>query len=109
MAVWAHILTPLTKRLTWNLFSGFENDHGRYLPFTSNIVRDFTYASNLAYRLSPNVIVSFEGLQMRTHLQSGLGTISQSLMIWRWRVSFLARLCWRCGSPRERRAEMCGC
>ena len=71
---WAQISTPLTKRLTWNLFSGFENDHGRYLPYDS-IVRDFTYASNLAYRLSPNVIVSFEGLQMRTHLQSGLGTI----------------------------------
>jgi hypothetical protein len=71
---WAQVSTTLSKRLTWNLFSGFENDHGRYLPY-DNIVRDFTYASNLVYRLSPNVIVSFEGLQMRGHLQSGLGTI----------------------------------
>jgi hypothetical protein len=71
---WAQISMPLTKRLTWNLFSGFENDHGRYVPY-DNIVRDFTYASNLAYRLSPNVIVSFEGLQMRAHTQSGLGSI----------------------------------
>jgi hypothetical protein len=71
---WAQISAPLTKRLTWNLFSGFENDHGRYVPY-DNIVRDFTYASNLAYRLSPNVIVSFEGLQMRAHLQSGLGSV----------------------------------
>jgi hypothetical protein len=71
---WAQVSATLTKRLTWNLFSGFENDHGRYLPY-DNIVRNFTYASNLAYRLSPNVIVSFEGLQMRGHLQSGLGSI----------------------------------
>ena len=71
---WAQVSATLTKRLTWNLFSGFENDHGRYLPY-DNIVRDFTYASNLAYRLSPNVIVSFEGLQMRAHRQSGLGSI----------------------------------
>jgi hypothetical protein len=71
---WAQVSATLTKRLTWNLFSGFENDQGRYLPY-DNIVRNFTYASNLAYRLSPNVIVSFEGLQMRGHLQSGLGSI----------------------------------
>jgi hypothetical protein len=71
---WAQISAPLTKRLTWNLFSGFENDHGQYLPY-DNIVRNFSYASNLAYRLSPNVIVSFESLQMRAHRQSGLGTV----------------------------------
>jgi hypothetical protein len=71
---WAQISASLTKRLTWNLFSGFENDHARYLPY-NNIVRDFTYASNLAYRLTPNVIVSFEGLQMRAHTQSGSKSI----------------------------------
>lgn len=71
---WAQISAPLTKRLTWNLFGGFENDRGEYLP-GDNIVRDFSYASNLAYRLSPNVIVSFEALQLRAHRQSGLGLI----------------------------------
>jgi hypothetical protein len=71
---WAQISAPLTKRITWNLFSGFENDQGKYLP-SNNIVRDFTYASNVAYRLGPNVIVSFEGLQLRGHTQSGLRSI----------------------------------
>ena len=71
---WAQVSTTLTKRLTWNLFSGFENDHGAYLP-PNNLVRNFTYASNLAYRLSPNVIVGFEGLQLRGHTQSGLKSI----------------------------------
>jgi hypothetical protein len=71
---WAQISAPLTKRITWNLYSGFENDQGRYLP-SNNIVRDFTYASNVAYRLGPNVIVSFEGLQLRGHTQSGLRSI----------------------------------
>jgi hypothetical protein len=71
---WAQISAPLTKRITWNLYSGFENDQGRYLPY-DNIVRDFTYASNVAYRLSPNVIVSFEGMQLRGHTQSGLRSI----------------------------------
>jgi len=71
---WGQISAPLTKRLTWNLFSGFENDHATYLP-SGNLVRNFTYASNLAYRLTPNVIVSFESLQMRGHTQSGLRSI----------------------------------
>jgi len=71
---WTQVSTTLTKRLTWNLFSGFENDHAAYLP-PNNLVRNFTYASNLAYRLSPNVIVGFEGLQLRGHTQSGLKSI----------------------------------
>ena len=71
---WGQVSTTLTKRLTWNLFSGFENDHAEYLP-GKNLVRNFTYASNVAYRLSPNVIVSFEALQLRGHTQSGLRSI----------------------------------
>jgi hypothetical protein len=34
------------------------------------VIQNFSYAGNLMYRISPNVIISFEALQARTRLQS---------------------------------------
>ncbi len=65
-AGWAQISLPLTKRLTFNVFSGLENDD-RALSIT----RNWTYASNVLYHLGPNVVMSFEGLQMRIKYVSG--------------------------------------
>jgi hypothetical protein len=67
---WAQISMPIASRLTWNLFSGLESDRGRDLP-SGGIARNLAYASNLMYRIGPNVLLGLEGLQTRTRLVSG--------------------------------------
>jgi len=61
---WAQLAFPVTSRLTFNVFSGIENDSSEYLR-PSSLVRNWTYASNVMYHLGSNVIVSLEALQMR--------------------------------------------
>lgn len=67
---WAQISVPLTSRVTLNLFSGLEGDRARDL-LRGNVVRNLEYASNVIYRIGPNVLVAMEALQMRTRLLSG--------------------------------------
>ncbi len=62
---WAQLAFPITNRLTFNLYSGLEDDHSPFLT-ASSIVHTWTYASNFIYHLGPNVLVSVEALQMRT-------------------------------------------
>jgi hypothetical protein len=38
-------------------------------------VHNWTYASNLVYRLGPNVIISLEALQMRTRSAADVGAL----------------------------------
>lgn len=66
---WAQVAVPVTSRLTLNIFGGMEQDSNAESS-SSTIVRDWSYASNLIYHLSSNVVIGLEGLQMRTH--SGL-------------------------------------
>jgi hypothetical protein len=65
-AGWAQVSLPVTKRLTFNVFGGLEDDSGG-----TGVVRNWTYASNAMYHLGPNVVVSFEALQMRAKYLSG--------------------------------------
>src|SRR5262249_43421721 len=67
---WAQLSLPVTSRLKFNLFSGFESDGAKDLP-GNPLIHDFTYASNLMYHLGPNVVVSFEALQTRARFLSG--------------------------------------
>lgn len=71
---WAQIALPVTNRLTFNFSSGLENNRADYMN-PSATVRNWTYASNLMYRLGSNVIFSLEGLQIRTRLFSGQNEI----------------------------------
>jgi uncharacterized protein YoxC len=73
-AGWLQLAFPLTSRLTFNLYSGLENDQSPYL-YGGSIVRDWTYASNFMYHLGPNVVVSLEASQMRTRSFSDLGGV----------------------------------
>jgi hypothetical protein len=63
--IWGQISAPLTQRLTLNVFAGLEDDRAIY-PSRDSIGRNLTYASNLMYHIGPNVVVAFEGLQMRS-------------------------------------------
>ncbi|MGH9439820.1 MAG: hypothetical protein ACRD22_18565, partial [Terriglobia bacterium] len=66
---WAQVAVPVTSRLTLNIFGGLEEDSDAEVN-ASTIVRNWSYASNLIYHLSSNVVIGLEGLQMRT--RSGL-------------------------------------
>jgi hypothetical protein len=65
-AGWTQVAVPITDRLTFHLFGGLESDAGSY-----GVLRNFTYASNIAYRLGPNVVIAVEALQSRYRYYSG--------------------------------------
>jgi len=69
---WAQVAIPVTGRLTFNIYSGLEDDQSPFLT-ASSIVHNWTYASNVMYHLSSNVVVSAEALQMRTRSFFGVG------------------------------------
>jgi hypothetical protein len=64
---WAQLSSPITSRLTLNLFSGEQQNRARDLA-SGDIQRNFSYAANLMYRLGPNVLVGIEALQLRTRM-----------------------------------------
>jgi hypothetical protein len=61
---WVQIALPVTSRLTFDIYGGRQandsNDLNQYEMF-----RTLTYAGNILYRLSPNVIIGFEGSRNR--------------------------------------------
>jgi hypothetical protein len=63
---WAQLSFVATPRLTFNLFSGEQDNRGRDLIYTG-LNRNLAYAGNLMYRLAPNVILSLENGQVRTN------------------------------------------
>jgi len=63
---WAQIHVPITERLTFNLYGGQQDDRNRDLEW-GQIGKNQGYFSNLMYRIAPNVLVSFEGGQLRTN------------------------------------------
>lgn len=68
---WSQVSVPITSHLTWNIFSGLENDKSTNIA-AYDIVHNWSYASNLLYHLGPNVVVGLEGLQLRTRSASGV-------------------------------------
>ncbi|HEX3685362.1 MAG TPA: hypothetical protein VHU83_22705 [Bryobacteraceae bacterium] len=61
---WVQVALPVTSRLTFDVYTGRQandtNDLNQY-----EIFRTLTYAGNILYRLSPNVIIGFEGSRNR--------------------------------------------
>jgi hypothetical protein len=62
---WAQLTWLATRRLSFNLFSGQQDDRDRDL-FAGRIGKNMKYGANFFYRLAPNVITSFEASQLRT-------------------------------------------
>jgi hypothetical protein len=71
---WLEFSSPLTERLTLNLFGGRQDNRARDL-LDGDVARNISYAGNLIYRLGPNVLVSMEALQKRTRLLPGADQI----------------------------------
>jgi hypothetical protein len=67
---WIEFSSPLTARLTLNIFGGRQDNRARDL-LDGDIARNVSYAGNLIYRVGPNVLLSIEALQKRTRLMPG--------------------------------------
>lgn len=63
---WAQLSYLATKRLTFNIFGGRENDSAADL-LSGDIRSNFTYAGNAIYRLGSNVLLGAEVSQVRTN------------------------------------------
>jgi hypothetical protein len=61
---WLQVALPVTSRLTFDLYAGRQVNEARDLtPY--QVSRTLTYAGNILYRISPNVVLGFEGSQQR--------------------------------------------
>jgi len=68
---WAQLSWLATSRLTFNLFGGQHDDRNSDL-MPGGIGKNQAYGANLMYRITPNVIISFENLRIwTTYLGSG--------------------------------------
>ncbi|HEX4770599.1 MAG TPA: hypothetical protein VH351_07210 [Bryobacteraceae bacterium] len=67
---WTQFAFPITDRLTLNIFGGMQHDQSEYL-LSGATWRNFTYASNVVYRLGPNLLLSAEALQVRANNVGG--------------------------------------
>jgi hypothetical protein len=63
---WAQFSYLATKRLTFNIFAGQENDRAADLIY-GDIHNNFMYAGNAIYRLGSNVLLGAEVSQVRTN------------------------------------------
>lgn len=61
---WMQLAFPLTQRLTFDVYAGRQLNDARDL-ISPAILKTFTYAGNVLYRLSPNVIIGLEASQER--------------------------------------------
>jgi uncharacterized protein (UPF0335 family) len=62
---WAQLTWLATRRLSFNFFSGQQDDRNRDL-FAGRIGKNQKYGANFFYRLAPNVLASLEASQLRT-------------------------------------------
>jgi hypothetical protein len=62
---WGQFSYLATKRLTFNIYSGAENDRLADL-LSGDIHRNFLYAGNAIYRLGSNILIGMEVSQVRT-------------------------------------------
>jgi len=69
---WGQLKLRASSRLWFNLFTGQQDDRNSQLA-AGAIGKNVVYGANLFYRLSPNVLASFEASQTRTnYLGSGV-------------------------------------
>lgn len=67
---WAQVKLTATKRTSFNLFGGQQDDRNRDL-LRDGIVKNQTYGANVMHRWGPNLMTSFEASQTRTTYFTG--------------------------------------
>ena len=68
---WGQFTFRATRRASFNLYGGQEDDRNRDLG-PGGIAKNQGYGANIMYRLGPNILTSFEASQVRTtYLGSG--------------------------------------
>lgn len=70
---WGQVSLDATDRLTFNIFGGVQDDRDSDLARGQN-GRNRSGGANLMYRLAPSVILSFEGMQIRSNY---VGTVNR--------------------------------
>jgi hypothetical protein len=67
---WAQVKLTATKRTSFNLFGGQQDDRNRDL-LRDGIVKNQTYGANIMHRWGPNLMTGFEASQTRTTYFTG--------------------------------------
>jgi hypothetical protein len=70
---WAQLTYRISQRLSFNFFSGQHDNRDADLQ-TGMVGKNLLYGTNFFYRLAPNVILSLETSQVRTH-RTGTGSV----------------------------------
>jgi hypothetical protein len=63
---WGQLALHPTSRLTFNLFTGQQDDRNRDL-LPGFIAKNLAWGANAMYRLGPNVMAALEASQIRTN------------------------------------------
>lgn len=70
---WAQLSVPATSRVTFNWFAGIHDDRDRDLNRGQN-GRNRSGGANVMVKMAPNVVLSFEGMQIRSNY---VGTVNR--------------------------------
>ncbi len=74
---WGELAWHPTSRLTFNAFTGQQDDRNSDLVVAGRIGKNLAYGANTMFRIAPNVILSFEGANIRTtYLGTGVRSVT---------------------------------
>ncbi len=59
-AGWAQVALPVTSRLTFDFWAGRQTNTRHDLAY-DDVFRTLSYAGNILFRISPNIVIGFEG------------------------------------------------
>ena len=82
---WAQVSVPATERITFNWFAGIHDDRDSDLNRGQN-GRNRNAGANVMYRMAPNVILTFEGLQIRSNY---VGTVNRRMNRYDLSIAYL--------------------
>lgn len=82
---WAQISVAATSRVTFNGFAGIHDDRDSDLNRGQN-GRNRNAGANVMYRMAPNVVLTFEGLQIRSNY---VGTVNRRMNRYDLSIAYL--------------------
>lgn len=82
---WAQVSVPATNRITFNWFAGIHDDRDSDLNRGQN-GRNRNAGANVMFQLAPNVVLTFEGLQIRSNY---VGTVNRRMNRYDLSIAYL--------------------